>query len=227
MMGRIIRLHGDRHQDIQTLLPWYVTGQLEPGEHAEVAAHLGACRECQAELRFERRLDAEIADLPVDVEQSWALLQRRIELHPRGRRRTIRSALAAARRELGRRWRNREPWLGWAVGAPALMILTVGLFTPAVTSLVTAQVTPRTYHALGAAPAAAPGNILVIFRPDIQERDLRHILQASHVRLVDGPTAADAYVLRAPAAERAATVASLRGRPEVVLAEPLDSAGPP
>jgi len=226
-MGRIIRLHGDRHQDIQTLLPWYVTGQLEPGEHARVAAHLGVCRECQAELRFERRLDEEIVDLPVDVEQGWALMQRRIEVRPRGRRRSVRSALAAAGRRLGRRWRAGAPWLGWAVAAPAMMVLAAGLFTPAVAPMVTARATPATYHALGAPPQAAAGNILVIFRPDTRERDLRRVLQSSHVRLVDGPTAADAYLLRAPAADRAATVASLRGRPEVVLAEPIDSGGPP
>ena len=83
------------------------------------------------------------------------------------------------------------------------------------------------YHALGAAPAPALGNVVVIFRPDTSERELRQTLVANHARLVDGPTAADAYVLHVPAAERAGALTRLRGRADIVLAEPIDSGAAP
>jgi hypothetical protein len=44
---------------------------------------------------------------------------------------------------------------------------------------------------------------------------------------VDGPTQADAYVLRVPADARDAALSTLRGRREIVLAQPVDSAGAP
>ena len=69
--------------------------------------------------------------------------------------------------------------------------------------------------------------MIVTFRPDTSEQDLRNTLNESHARLVDGPTAADAYVLHVPAAERAAALVKLRQRANIVLAEPIDAAGAP
>jgi hypothetical protein len=220
-MGHIIRLHGDEHRDIQSLLPWYVTGRLDALEHAQVEAHLGTCPECQAELRFERGLDAEIAGLPVDIEQGWSALKHRMEGEPRKRGASAIGAwLAAARREAGRKWRVGAPWLGWVLAAQIVLLLLVG-------ALLWPSQPPARYHALGAPPANIAGNVVVIFRPDTSERAMREALKANHARLVDGPTAADAYVLHVPAPERAATLERLRGRGEVVLAEPVDSGASP
>jgi anti-sigma factor RsiW len=73
------RLPGDEHQDLQDLLPWYANGRLDPSERARVEAHLHGCAACQAELRLQRQLESEIKRLPIDVEQSWARMQRRLE----------------------------------------------------------------------------------------------------------------------------------------------------
>jgi len=86
---------------------------------------------------------------------------------------------------------------------------------------------PARYHALSAPPPNLSGNVVVIFRPDASEDRIRHALIASDARLVDGPTAADAYVLHVPAAERAQALAALRARSEIVLAEPIDPSGRP
>jgi hypothetical protein len=117
-------------------------------------------------------------------------------------------------------WRSGAPWMGWALAAQAAcLVLTVG-------ALVYETTKPPTYRALGAAPDSAAGNVVVIFRPDTREGDLRRILKDGGARLVDGPTAADAYVLHVPAQERAAALAKLRAQAQIVLAEPIDSGGP-
>jgi hypothetical protein len=67
--------------------------------------------------------------------------------------------------------------------------------------------------------------VVVIFRPDARESAMRQALVAADAHLIDGPTAADAYVLHVPAAERARALAALRARHEVVLAQPLDPGG--
>ena len=69
-----------------------------------------------------------------------------------------------------------------------------------------------------------PGNVIVVFRPDVRESEMRRLLKDNDARLVDGPTAANAYVLHIPDAERGAALARLHSDTAVVLAEPLDAA---
>jgi hypothetical protein len=118
--------------------------------------------------------------------------------------------------------RVRAPWLGWGLAAVLMLGLAV-LMTPSLRPAPTADV----YHALSAAPVTEPGNVVVIFRPDTTEQSMREALNASGARLVDGPTPADAYVLRVPAGGREVALASLRARREIVLAQPVDSGGTP
>ena len=129
---------------------------------------------------------------------------------------------------MGRAWRGGGALAqGPAWGAPVLwsgaalaaaVTLTVIVWPPAVQPA-------GGYHVLGARTAPAVGNVLVIFRPETPERNMREALRASHARLVDGPTAADAYVLFVPQNERAAALSALRARPEVVMAQPIDPGG--
>ena len=191
-------MQNDEHHELEALLPWYVTGQLEADEHARVAAHVATCAECQAEANFQRKLEAEVARLPLDVERGWSLMRQRLEANddapaPRGRVRTT--------------------WLGWGVAA-TLAVLAGVSWLP--------QTPPAQYAALGEAPQAKNGNVVVIFHPDTTERQMRATLKAGEARLVDGPTAAGGYVLSVPAARRTTALAALRAQENVVLAEPID-----
>jgi anti-sigma factor RsiW len=47
-MGNIVSLRDASHDEIETLLPWFVSGGLEAGEAALVEAHLAGCAECRA-----------------------------------------------------------------------------------------------------------------------------------------------------------------------------------
>lgn len=225
-MGRVIRFRGGQHREVQDLLPWYLAGTLEAAEQARVQAHLGVCAECQADLQLQRRLKAEIVQAPLDVEHGWSQMLKRIEADAR-------PAPQARRAGAGRAPRSRPSWLGGAVAlGPAWGAQAVWGGAALAASLAIAGVVwapalhpAEAYHVLGAKTAAKPGNIVVIFRPDTPERAMREALKASHARLVDGPTAADAYVLSVPAAERAAVLAALRARADVVLAQPIDPGG--
>ncbi len=210
-MARIIRLHDENHWELQRLLPWYVTGRLEPTELARVEAHLAGCEECQEEVRFERTLAQSVKNLPLDEEVGWRRLARRLKAEP-----PRRGALPTG----GGLPRAGAMWGGWAVAACAL--IAVGLL-----------VVPRpsgpaaAYHALGAPHSVSPGNMVVIFRPDTPERAIRSAPTAVGAHIVDGPTAADAYVLHVPASERAQALALLRSRNTIVLAEPVDPGATP
>jgi hypothetical protein len=78
------------------------------------------------------------------------------------------------------------------------------------------------YHALGSAPVAQSGNVLVIFRADATVEDIRDALHASSASIVGGPTSADAYLLRVPQQQRKIALAKLKADNQVQLAEPVD-----
>jgi anti-sigma factor RsiW len=219
-MGRVIRFRGGQHREVQDLLPWRLTGALEADEEARVDAHLSVCAECRADLELQRRLKAEIVQAPLDVEHGWSQMLKRLDAEdrpaPAPRRKPFRSPrpgwLSGGAPAIGLGWSAQALWGGAALATAAAVAGLV--WTPALQ--------PAAYHVLGAKTAANPGNVVVIFRPDTPEQRLRAVLKASHARLVDGPTAADGYVLWVPLPERAAALAALRKRPEVTLAEPID-----
>src|SRR5271165_2388793 len=215
MTGRIIPLRGEPHERIQALLPWFVTDRLDASERAEVEAHLSGCPDCKAEERLERRLGAQVAAMPMDVEQSWARLRARLDRSSVAEKRREGGGVAAAWRAVGRSLRGGPPWMGWAMAAQAaLMVLLLGMIMPH--QRPAAGVDAR-YHALGTARSARPGNVLVMFRPETPERDLRAALLAGQARVVDGPTAAGVYVLNIPDTRRTAVLTALRGRGDVVM----------
>jgi hypothetical protein len=208
-MARIIRFNPDRHHKVLELLPWYVTGKLEDEDRVLVETHLRDCAECQAELRLERRLAGAVAELPFDADQGWTGMRARIlaQAEPRRPFRRLVRALATPERT------------GWALAAQfVLAVVIVGLALQTVPS-------PR-YHALGAARRTAAGDAIVIFRPDANADALARAVRASGARIVDGPTAADAYVLDVPLSQRTAALARLRADAAVTLAEPIDPAEP-
>jgi hypothetical protein len=179
-------------------------------EHARVAAHLAACAECREALRFERRLEAEIAGASPEIDQGWQTMMRRMESAGAGRGPMARPAGLAGKA------RAVAPWLLLALTAQVLLL---ALF-------VTAPRLSPDYHTLAAPAPSRPGNVVVMFRPDASAGSMTAALKAVHGRLTDGPTGADAYVLRVPAAERAAALAKLRASSAVVLAEPVDGGAP-
>ena len=206
----------DAHQGVQALLPWYLSGGLDPAEVDVLEAHLSGCARCQAELAWERSVQAARA-APAgdaghgDVERGWARLRARIEASERAASTgaAARPAPAPARLHVAmRRWRALAAAQFAAIGALAALLL----WLPA---------HDERYHALGAASPAPSGNLIVRFRPETPERELRGALAQAGARLVDGPTVTDAYLLEVPAARQAAALAALRAQPSVVLAESL------
>lgn len=203
-MAPIIRFNCDRHAATRLLLPWYLTGRLEAGERARLEAHLRECPECQAELREEERLDFAVGALQLDVEHGWAEMRGRLRAKDGWRTR----ATAALRAAFG------GGGLAWTLAGQLALVLTA--------TLLVVTFSQHEYHTLGSPPPDHAGNVLVVFRPETPEGELRAILKAGEARVVDGPTSAGAYVLSVRPAARPASLAALRGRPQVLMAEPID-----
>ena len=221
MIERIIRLHDSRHHEVQGLLPWYGRGKLDALERALVEAHLNVCSDCRAELQFEHQLSGGLDALAEDNGQNPARLQPYIDIKApkRARRSNAWARLRAAFRGLFPRLDVNASWLRWAFAAQTTLLI----FALVLLLVSSNSVRGDHYRTLGDAPMTAAGNVIVVFRPGMRERELREVLEANNARFVDGPTTTNAYVLHVPAAERAAILAKLRAREDIVLAEPIDS----
>jgi hypothetical protein len=123
------------------------------------------------------------------------------------------------------RWRvriaaNDRSWLRGALALQACLIAVLALLLTGPQG----AVGDGAYRGLGArAPAAAA--IVVTFRPETPERELRRIVRDSGGRVAGGPTASDAWLI--DGADTEAVLARLRAEPAVVLAEPLGAEGRP
>ena len=208
-MGRILPFTIDPHRETRDLMPWLISGRLEPDERARVEAHLASCDECSRELAAERALAGAVAELPIATGIGWAAMRDRLDL-------AAKQAAIVPTPPVHKRFPLRQ--IGIFLTAQAALLAAA----VSITLRTAAPVAP--YHALGAAPAAAAGNAIVIFRPDISESEMRRLLKDNDARLVDGPTAANAYVLHLPDAARAEALEHLRKEAAIVLAEPLDAA---
>jgi hypothetical protein len=201
---KVVPLDADAHFAVRALLPWYATNRIEPDEAAQVQAHLAGCASCSAELETERRLQAAqpLSTAPGDVERGLAKMRKRI----------------------GSDAQRAQPtptvWLRWILGVQFAIIaaLTMMLMLPR----------PGidggyAYRALGAPGVAATANALVMFKPGATEQEIRTALRASGARLVDGPTASNAYLLTLRGEDHVGAIARLRAQPAVSLAESLDA----
>lgn len=224
MTGHILHLHGDDpHREVLTMLPWHVTGQLDAADTDTVELHLEACASCRAALMVERRLDREIVRVPIGVDAGWADMRQRLDLDH-----APIPASAPRNRANGREIGQRPAWLGvfgwrpgWQFGAPVTFASLAALV------LLAPLNSPSEFKALSTTTPPSETYVVVKFRPEISERVFRETLQASDARLIDGPTAASAYVVAVPAATRTAVLERLRHQPQVVLAQPIDAVDRP
>lgn len=201
---------GDKaHRAAREALPWLLNGSLEGAELDAVQAHVRTCALCREELgqlRMLREAGLASAAPAIDPERALARMRTRLDA----------ARPAAPRPGLLPRWRARlvanEPaWLRGALVAQAAVIA----------ALLVALVRPGdggAYHVLGAG-ARQDASLVVVFKPQTTESEMRRIARTSGVRIVDGPTVTDAYLVSATDATIA--LARLRAEPAVTLAEPL------
>ena len=197
------------HDEAEMLLPWYATGQLEAQDRLVVERHLSSCAACREQLALERRLIHEFRGFAPEVDAGWARLRRRME-PGRDRRDCVRGRPT-------RRWNVlRNPVVAGLAAAQLALLVLGGSWL--------VSMSRPSYQTLGSAPAPASADMIVIFRPDAAERDVRTALRSVDASIVDGPTAADAYLLHVPVTKRDEALQQLQGNKEVQLAQPIDGA---
>ncbi|WP_445369647.1 anti-sigma factor family protein [Methylomonas sp. BW4-1] len=221
------------HSDIVLLLPWYVNQSLTVNERQQVDQHLKSCLVCRRELLTLQKLAAAVqqaADLDVAAEASFAGLRAKMQTAsqlPRSKQIDIpREQLGGSNVKPFRPgmgfWRiASNTGKGLAIAATLLLVTlpaAVQYLRPANTS---------DYHTLSAAKpdAGATGQIRVVFAKNLMEKDIDAALSQIDGIRVDGPNSVGAYTVKIatgkPDADMAGALAALRGRQDVILAEPI------
>lgn len=201
------------HLDAQDALPWLANGTLAGAELERVQAHVATCAQCRADLALLRTVHAAGPgpDLDFDPDRALARLMPQLDAPP-----------VQAKTGLLQRWRDRvaandRTWLRAAVAFQfgAIAVLAALLARPS-----GQPDSPASYRVLGAAGANGMARVVVTFRPDTPEAELRRIVRASGARIVGGPTVTDAWLVGADG-RLDPVLSRLRAEPAVTLAEPL------
>jgi hypothetical protein len=200
------------HLEAQDALPWLANGTLAGAELERVQAHVETCAHCRADLALLRTVHAAGPGPDLDFDPDRALARLMPQLY---------AAPVQDTPGLLQRWRNRMAandgaWLRAAVALQfcAIAVLAALLARPA------AHPESDDYRALGSAGANGMARVVVTFRPDTPEAELRRIVRASGARIVGGPTVTDAWLVGADG-RLDPVLARLRAEPAVTLAEPL------
>jgi hypothetical protein len=216
----------EAHREAQELLPWLANGSLAGTELERVQAHLQGCAVCRGDLATLHTLRAAGSDdaHQPDAEAALARLLPRLDEAPV----PVPAPRVAPMAPVGQGWRarlaaNDRSWLRAAVALQfgAIAILAVLLARPGAGS----ETKAGDYRVLGAGAGARSG-LVVAFRPDTPERELRRIVLAGGARVIGGPTATGAWLLDTEQRPDA-VLARLRAEPAVTLAEALGPASQP
>jgi anti-sigma factor RsiW len=187
---------GER-EEIEMLLPWYVTGRLEPGEMAKVEAYLAAHPELARRVHLVRAEREEtVAVNDALGAPSAAATERIMAALPAARPAT------AARRALGRLWELAEALfvaptpaaVRWAAVAVAAL---VAVETVALVTLISAPgERGGTYQTAAGVETANGIAALVVFADGASAPAISQLLTQFDARIVDGPRAGGLYKIR-------------------------------
>ncbi len=210
---QLFRSDDPRHIETAELLPWFVTGTLDPMEQTKVEQHLMECITCRNELRNIRAMAVKIAatdDPDPAAVFGFSRLKARIEQIESGQGQRV------SMRALTAGWLASNSWIKGAMLAQTAMILALACYA------FLTNPTPQYYHTLAATPASAATRtkIVVVFDNASAEREIRDVLVRVDARIVDGPTSEGAYTLEVARDRQREILEELRRQSIVTLAEP-------
>ena len=204
------------HEEVSSLIPWYVNLSLPDEERLKVDAHIAGCAACRAELLAEQQIFDRINGAPtVEYMPAASLkrLQARLDMQS-----PAPATNASGTPEVGS---SRVPKQGWKAASIAVMAISISLLLADRWVQVRAQSAAPDYYTVTKSPPRARDEVIrAVFAPTITLVDMQAILEEAQMRIVSGPTEAGVYSLAANSSRPVrASLALLRQHPAVRFAE--------
>ena len=216
------------HTHAESLMPAFIHGKLDSALQRRMQEHIASCESCATRHREDLELSAAIALTPPAIDQ---LLTHSARLRNRAH---IQALIGSSEPPV-----QDTAGIGATEGAakrPRLHLMTAG-FTAAAAAVLVAVLLPRTAppeptslplsYYTRTSPGATPNDyqgstFKVVFRAEATAESIQRLLLQFDAEIVSGPTAAGVYTLAFPGrvGSGTETLSSLRGQPEVILAEP-------
>lgn len=220
-MNNTLEQPSEREQ-IEMLLPWFVTGRLDPAEHARVSAYLAAHPDMRSQLELVREEQGETiaANEALPGAPAGALARLREAVAAEPQRRTLAGAGQSLWSEMLRLFSAPTPRaVQWAGAAAAILLLAQAVM---IGGLVGSQQASRDYQT-ASGESAAGSTALVRFAPGITADKLATALRRHQVEVVRGPKPGGVFEVRLArqaltAAERKAALDRLKAEPDLIAA---------
>lgn len=213
------------HDEVATLLPWYLNGTLQSDEQRRVKTHIARCPACRRELAALHGLADQVVSAPLPERSPQAAYDRWFATLQQGQTAGRLPGLRRrATKSLGRRFVfARRDLTRLALAATVLLpLISLGWRQMG-------QMAEPSFHTLSdRAPAAAAerGDLRLVFDKAVAAPRIDGLLQAIGGSRVGAPGPGDVYTIRlsgknAGRADIDAAIAYLRQQEGVVLAEPI------
>lgn len=193
------------HTEIQSLLPWYVTGALGEAEQQALTAHLARCPDCRTACEAERALAARLAAQTEPLPDAAAALAR---LEAR------RDFVRPTRGRLARVFMATPPGMRRLALAQAAVIAVLAIALGVALGLT--PLAPRYHTVSDPRPVVAGASFDVVFTAEAPQSAMRDLLSSSDSQVIAGPNAAGAYTVQTMA-DPATAQAAFRASPAVIF----------
>lgn len=209
------------------LLPWFVSGRLDPVERARVDEHLATCpicradRDAQAELRELMRSDDRVEHSPQPALEK--LMSRIDEMD-----REIESGEAP---DVPAPSRGAMPAPRWLVSALVVQTVGLGVLGAALWKHSGSEASVGQYRTLASTAEVAMSSpqLRVVFAPATTVAEIAELLRPMHGTVASGPSEAGAYAIAVPddyagLRELDGQIERLRADRRVLFVEPIAGA---
>ena len=191
------------HQEVASLLPWYVNKTLQGTELKAVEAHLGACLTCKRELaQLQKLAQAVLQEGSLDSAEQASFSRLKMRLHGQQTEQAPvgNSIVADNVVELSKPKSRR--WTYSAINRPALamaaaMLLSLTVLMPRFVDKDMQLVNSFRTLSEGQPEKSINANeIRVVFAENIDQQQKNTILDRVHGQIIDSPTAQGVYTVR-------------------------------
>ena len=215
------------HQEIASLLPWYVNKTLQGEELKAVEAHLGVCLICKRELvQLQKLAQAVIQESSLDSAEQASFSRLKMRLHGQ---QTAAASIAADNVKPLSKPKSRR-WSYNPINRPALAMAAAVLLSLAVLMPRFADKDMQLANSFRTLSEGQPektinaNEIRVVFADNLDQQQKNAILERVHGQIIDNPTAQGVYTVRLnrdiAAKHLLDVVEMLRKDTNIIFAEP-------
>ena len=207
----------DLHQEIQSLLPWYINKTLSPEENLRIDQHLKQCLICRHDWLACQKLSETLIGsdaLKMASDASFEQLRHQLASKPIASIVPIR----AKKRQI-----PLPALAGFGLAASILLVV----FTPKLSDL-TNPAEQALYSTLSARPTEPfEGKLLrIVFKQNLTSQSIDNLLKTIHAQKIDHPNSLGAFTVRLDNSSDISfdqTLALLRSHEGVLFAEPIQN----